>query len=253
MVKYYDAIDETLKEWALQQAVFFIASAPLTGRHINISPKGLPTSSFAILSPNFCGYVDATGSGNETISHLLENGRATIMFCSFEASPRIMRLFCKGRVVEWNEPGFDGWLKRMGDKKVLGARAVILLEVFKVQTSCGFAVPYLALRDDPETRGKQQPYLHDRDTLGHWAGKKISAGQLQEYQRDNNHASLDGLPGLRAARKDNGEMLWLGDIKAAVRKRGSTMQLVLVAFLSVLFTILGMFALGLTTLGSLRL
>ena len=135
MVKFYDSIEPNLEEWALSQAVFFVATAPLSGRHVNLSPKGLPSSSFSVLNPNFCGYVDANGSGNETISHILENGRATVMFCSFEAAPRIMRLFCTGRVVEWNERGFDGWLRRMGDKDVPGARAVILLHVFKVQAS----------------------------------------------------------------------------------------------------------------------
>ena len=135
MVKYLDSIEPDLQEWALKQAVFFTATAPLTGKHINLSPKGLPASSFSILNPNFCGYVDATGSGIETISHIRENGRITIMFCSFESAPRIMRFFCTGRVVEWNEPGFDGWRNRMGNKKFTGMRAVILLDVFKVCAS----------------------------------------------------------------------------------------------------------------------
>ena len=132
MVKFYDQIEPHLEKWAMNQAVFFIASAPLHGRHINLSPKGLPATSFSILNPNLCGYVDATGSGIETVSHIRENGRATIMFCSFGPSPQIMRFFCKGRIVEWDDPGFDGWLKRMGNKDIKGARAVILLEVFKV-------------------------------------------------------------------------------------------------------------------------
>jgi len=132
MVKFYDSIEPQLEEWAMKQAVFFTASAPLNGKHINLSPKGLPATSFSILNPNLCGYVDATGSGIETVSHIYENGRVTIMFCSFEASPRILRLFCTGRVVEWNDPGFDGWLKRMGDKNIKGARAAIILDVFKV-------------------------------------------------------------------------------------------------------------------------
>ena len=131
-MKLYDSIEPPLKEWALEQAIFFTATSPLTGRHINVSPKGLPATSFSILNPNFCGYIDATGSGNETVSHLLENGRITIMFCSFGPSPRILRFYCTGRVVEWHEPGFDGWLKRMGKRKIDGARAVILLDVFKV-------------------------------------------------------------------------------------------------------------------------
>src|SRR5271156_1044219 len=131
MVKFYDSIEPQLEEWAMKQAVFFTASAPLNGKHINLSPKGLPATTFSILNPNLCGYVDATGSGNETVSHIYENGRVTVMFCSFEASPRILRLFCTGRVVEWNDPGFGSWLKRMGDKNIKGARAAIILDVFK--------------------------------------------------------------------------------------------------------------------------
>jgi hypothetical protein len=136
MVKYYNSIEPDLQEWALKQAIFFTASAPLNGRHVNLSPKGLPATSFSILNPNLCGYIDATGSGIETVSHINENGRVTIMFCSFETSPRIMRLFCMGRVIEWDEPDFEGWLKRMGNKKLAGMRAVILLDVFKVSMKC---------------------------------------------------------------------------------------------------------------------
>ena len=99
MVHFYDKIEPNLEEWAMKQAVFFTASAPLRGRHINGSPKGLPATSCSILNPNLCAYVDATGSGIETVSHIQENGRVTIMFCSFETSPRIMRFFCTGRVI----------------------------------------------------------------------------------------------------------------------------------------------------------
>ena len=68
MVKYYNSMEPDLQEWALKQAVFFTASAPLNGCHINLSPKGLPATSFSILNPNLCSYVDATGSGIETVS-----------------------------------------------------------------------------------------------------------------------------------------------------------------------------------------
>ena len=137
MVKFYDKIETDLSEWAMNQQVFFVASAPIYGKHFNLSPKGLPSSSFSVLSPNLCAYVDATGSGVETISHIQENGRCTIMFCSFGVSPRIMRLFCTGRVVAWNEPGFEGWLRRMDGKSLMGARAVIILDVFKVRQETG--------------------------------------------------------------------------------------------------------------------
>lgn len=117
---------------ALDQQVFFTASAPLTGKHVNISPKGLPSSTFSIFDPNHAAYVDATGSGSESISHVYENGRITIMFCSFATSPRILRFFCTGKVVEWDDVRFEGLLKRMGKERIEGARAVILLDVFKV-------------------------------------------------------------------------------------------------------------------------
>lgn len=132
MPKFYESISDDLAEWAMKQPVFFTASAPLTGRHINISPKGLPSSTFSILSPNTAAYVDATGSGSETISHVYENGRVTIMFCSFGVTPRIMRFFCTGRVIEWDQPEFETVLARMGKKRIDGARAIIYLDVFKV-------------------------------------------------------------------------------------------------------------------------
>ena len=131
-MKLYPSILPHHAEYIMSQPIFFTGSAPLTGKHINISPKGLPSSSFSVLSPNLCAYVDATGSGCETISHVRENGRVTVMFCSFEKAPMIMRLFCKGRVVEWDEPGFGGWVERMGEKRVTAMRAIVVLEVFKV-------------------------------------------------------------------------------------------------------------------------
>ena len=131
MVHYYDSIPGSLAEWAMQQQVFFIASAPLVGKHVNLSPKGLPASTLSIFDANHVGYIDATGSGIETISHVYENGRATIMFCSFDKTPRIMRWFCKGSVVEWDQPDFEPTLKRMGKKKYAGTRAIILFEVWK--------------------------------------------------------------------------------------------------------------------------
>lgn len=66
---------------------------------------------------------------------MYENGRVTVMFCSFDANPRILRLFCWGEVVEWDdEPAFGAMVARMGKKEkvVVGARAVVRLRVWKV-------------------------------------------------------------------------------------------------------------------------
>lgn len=130
LARYTDAQNQ-----ALAQQIFFTASAPLTGKHVNLSPKGLPSTTFSIFDPKHASYVDATGSGSETISHLYENGRITIMFCSFSATPRILRFFCMGTVVEWDEPSFEPLIRKMGKERIAGARAVILLDVFKVGIS----------------------------------------------------------------------------------------------------------------------
>ncbi|KAL4928649.1 DUF1446-domain-containing protein [Aspergillus undulatus] len=208
MPKFYPSISPELRDWALKQKVFFTASAPLSGRHINLSPKGLPDASFAILGPNEVAYVDATGSGGETISHLRENGRITIMFCSFDASPRILRFFCTGSVIEWSDPDFKPYLERMGEKELIGARAIIKLDVFKVQTSCGYGVPQLSLAFDSETN-EPKPYFKDRQTLSYWARKTVEAGHSRAYQAEWNSRSLDGLPGLRSALQDKGQSVLL--------------------------------------------
>jgi hypothetical protein len=105
----------------------------------------------------------------------------------------------------------------------------------------------LAMRSDPKDPSRQEPCFHDRDTLGHWAGKQISAGTLHEYQAKNNNSSLDGLPGLRAARKDKGERMWYRDMQVKLRRANGPWQMVLVALISALVTLLGMQVLGLTT------
>ncbi|RDW72162.1 hypothetical protein BP5796_08196 [Coleophoma crateriformis] len=218
MPKFYDHIPDNLAQWAMAQPLFYTASAPISGQHINISPKGLPSSTFTIFTPNSCAYIDATGSGSETISHIYENGRVTLMFCSFASSPRIMRFFCKGSVIEWDSPLFDTYLTKMNKAKVDGARAVILLDVWKVQTSCGYGVPRLAktIKGDPEKHPEDS--FEDRETLGHWAGKQVEKGEMQRYQMENNAWSLDGVPGLRTARRDLGERLWWTDLTAGLNR-----------------------------------
>jgi hypothetical protein len=235
---FYPSIPPELQAWAMAQQVFFVASAPRVGKHINVSPKGVPSSSLAILGPNECAYVDCTGSGAETIAHVYENGRVTIMFCSFEASPRIMRFFCTGEVVEWTDKRFEPLLERMGlvgAKRLDGARAIIHLNVFKCQTSCGYGVPLLArvppkadVLDDADeekrTVGANEEMdgwvagFRDRETMGHFARKKEGLNTMHKYQAEWNSDSLDGLTALRAAMRDRGQSVWVEEAKAWSRR-----------------------------------
>lgn len=164
-------------EFISKQHIFFVGSAPLSGEgHVNLSPKGY--DSLRILSESEAVYLDLTGSGNETAAHLAENGRITLMFAAFEGQPLILRLYGKGRVIL---PGNEEWEKLEGYFPPLqGARQMIHISVYEVQTSCGFGVPLFR-------------YEGDRNTLIQWAENKGEAG-LDEYRQQKNAVSLDGLP-----------------------------------------------------------
>src|SRR6187200_3186436 len=95
----FEGLDDGLRAFIAAQHLFFVATSPLSpDGHVNVSPKGLDT--FRVLGPRQVAYLDLVGSGVETLAHLRENGRLTIMFCAFEGRPRILRLYGRGRVVE---------------------------------------------------------------------------------------------------------------------------------------------------------
>ncbi len=179
MAKFYERLDETLQEFIRRQHLFFVATAPRSGR-INLSPKGADT--FRVIDDRHVAYQDITGSGNETAAHLLDDGRLTVMFCSFDPDPLILRLYGHGRALRH---GDEGWPALSGRFAALpGVRQIVLLAVESVQTSCGYAVPHYR-------------YEGDRDTYLRWAQKKGTAG-LAAYQEQKNLVSIDGLPtGLR--------------------------------------------------------
>jgi hypothetical protein len=180
----HEGITDDLARFIVKQPLFFVATAPLAaGGHVNLSPKGLDC--FRMLSPQHVAYLDLTGSGNETSAHLAENGRITFMFCAFQGPPRILRLYGRGKTVL---PGEDGWQSlRSNFPGHPGARQIIVADIHRVQTSCGFAVPLM-------------DYVSQRDTLLDWADKKGSDG-VARYQREHNRASLDGLPAPLAGRE----------------------------------------------------
>ncbi len=176
MAKVYDAISDDQRAFITAQQIFFVASAPLSSAgHVNLSPKGLDC--LRVLTPNRVAYLDLTGSGNETSAHVRENGRITLMFCAFAGPPKILRLYGRGETVL---PGSDQW----ADLSSLfgaypGARQIIIAEISRVQTSCGFAVPHYE-------------YGGQRDTLLRWADAKGDDG-LETYRCERNARSIDGL------------------------------------------------------------
>lgn len=164
MGKFHTTLPPHLQPWILSQPIFFVSTAPLSSQgHINVSPKGtfpninsfgyIPSPSSSDKSAQFW-YLDLSGSGSETISHLYEpgNGRITVMFCEFAkgAAPRIVRLFGKGKVLENGTKEFGEWTKKEGVDVIPGARSVVVVEVELVGDSCGFAVPVMEFRERRE-------------------------------------------------------------------------------------------------------
>jgi len=176
MGKFYKEITEAHSNFIREQHIFFVATAPLSGEgRVNLSPKGL--DAFRILNDHQVGYMDLISSGNETSAHTLENGRITIMFCSFGEKPRILRLYGKGRTVLKEA---EDWKTRSVQFEILpSTRQLIIVDVDLVQTSCGFGVP-------------MYDYKGERSIHFDWAEQKGPDG-LIEYINKNNLKSLDGL------------------------------------------------------------
>jgi predicted pyridoxine 5'-phosphate oxidase superfamily flavin-nucleotide-binding protein len=178
--KVYDAIDGRLREFVLRQPVFFVATAATEGR-VNVSPKGMK-GTFAVLGPNRVAYLDYTGSGVETIAHLRDNGRITVMFCAFTGPPNVVRLHGRGEAVLAEDPRFAELYAGFGVDADHGLRSVIVVDVDRVSDSCGFAVPLL-------------DYVGERTLLDDWAARKTDE-DLVAYRKERNAASIDGLPAL---------------------------------------------------------
>lgn len=175
----YDSLQPELVSWIKQQPVFFVATAPLAASgHVNTSPKG--GDSFRVLGPKEVVYQDYTGSGAETIAHLMENGRIVVMFCAFAGAPRVLRLHGRGTVIQTGDPRFSEMASLFPAHP--GTRTFIHIAVTRFSTSCGYSVPVLDFREP-------------RHLLEDWSVKKGPAG-LVEYRATKNRTSIDGLPAL---------------------------------------------------------
>ena len=179
MGKVYEALDERLIAFIRRQKVFFVATAPLSGEgRVNLSPKGY--ESLAVIDSHTLAWIDLGGSGVETMAHLKENGRITLMFCAFEGAANILRIYGRGEAVAFDHPGFAELVALFpGFSR---ARAVVRVEIERVADSCGWGVPFLEFRGE-------------RDQLLRWvAAKPVEEWKSRRFE--TNASSIDGLPGL---------------------------------------------------------
>jgi Pyridoxamine 5'-phosphate oxidase len=177
MATVHDSITEHHQAFIAKQHLFFVSTAPLSADgHVNLSPKGLDC--FRVLSPRRVGYADVIGSGNEVSAHVLENGRITFMFCAFDGPPSILRLYGVGQAIV---RGHSDWEDLSRHFTILpSTRQIIVADISRIQTSCGFGVPLFE-------------YVGERDQHFKWASAKGQSG-LEEYISENNQVSIDGLP-----------------------------------------------------------
>ena len=169
----FPALEKKHIAFIKEQHLFFVGTAGSEG-HVNVSPKGM--DSLRVTTPSEVIWLNLTGSGNETAAHVLENRRMTLMFCSFDRQPLILRLYGMAGIVS---PGDEAWPELVGlFPDYVGARQIFRLELDLVQTSCGYAVPYYRL-------------LGERPTLSKWSANKGREG-IEQYWQDNNTLSLDG-------------------------------------------------------------
>lgn len=174
MAKFYNEISPELQTFIASQKVFFVATTADEGR-INLSPKGLDT--FRIVDKNTIAWLNLTGSGNETAAHLLNNSRMTIMFCSFEGKPLILRLYGHAKIYHEKDEAFKTHVKAF--PKIAGTRQIIEMTIDSVQTSCGYAVPFMDFKEE-------------RLQLNSWAEKQ-GEERIKNYWKEKNTKSIDGL------------------------------------------------------------
>ncbi|MER6751718.1 pyridoxamine 5'-phosphate oxidase family protein [Streptomyces fungicidicus] len=186
MGKTYERIDGRLRTFIEEQPVFFTATAPLSADGtVNLSPKGLK-GSFAVLDELTVAYLDFAGSNAETIAHLRENGRITLMWCAFQGPPNIVRVHGRGEPVFRDDPRFGELLTHFPDidTSAHGLRAVVVVTAELVRDTCGYAVPFMAYESERDLHARRFAREDDASLDAYFTSKEYIA------------TSMDGLPGL---------------------------------------------------------
>ena len=175
MAQRFHELSEKLIQFITEQRIFFVGTATAESR-VNVSPKGM--DSLRVVGRSRVVWLNLTGSGNETSAHVQLNPRMTIMFCSFDAEPLILRLYGSAKVIHPHDPEWSELLSLFNP--LPGARQIFDMTIDLVQTSCGFGVPYYS-------------YAGERPALVDWASKKGDEG-LKRYWEEKNRVSIDGIP-----------------------------------------------------------
>jgi hypothetical protein len=168
-------IEGHLQSFIEHQKIFFVGTAAPGGR-VNIAPKGIET--LRVMGAHRIVWLNLTGAENETAAHLAESPRMTLMWCSFDVKPMILRVYGNARCVHPRDAAWNELAALF--PPIPGSRQLLDLNVNFILTSCGFGVPRFE-------------FVGERDTLHRWAEQKGEEG-LHKFWEDRNLASIDGKP-----------------------------------------------------------
>lgn len=145
MAKFFDSLNQPHLDFMAAQKIFFIGStAP--GKDTNISPKGM--FDLKNVGPNRLAYIHTAGSGNRTAEDLAAGSDVTLMFCSFDEKPLILRLYCRGEALAPGDTRFEELLPLWDGFARDRIRNIFLFDVFRVQESCGYGVPLFSYKGE---------------------------------------------------------------------------------------------------------
>lgn len=177
MADQFTSLSDDHAAFIARQHIFFCASAA-EGTRVNLTPRS--TDMLRVTGSNEALFLDFVGSGNETASHMLADGRLTFMFCAMAGPPMIMRLYGTGRAVHRGTDAYQSLIATHFDAEPKNARQIFVLDFDLVQTSCGYGVPMF-------------DFSRERPSLKNWADAK-TADEIEAYKRKKNLVSMDGLP-----------------------------------------------------------
>lgn len=175
MGKQFDRLSLSHQAFIAAQHIFFVATAAATGR-VNTSPKGM--ESLRVEGPNRIVWRNNTGSGNETAGHLRLDPRMTLMWCSFDAQPLILRCYGTARLIHRDDAGWEA--ANAAFPPYPAARQICEMQIEMVQASCGFGVPRMA-------------YEAERTDFDAWNAAKGPEG-IRAYWAERNQSTIDGFP-----------------------------------------------------------
>ncbi|GLQ31985.1 pyridoxamine 5'-phosphate oxidase family protein [Litoribrevibacter albus] len=169
----YEVLSDKHIDFIKEQKIYFVGTAAETGS-VNLSPKG--GDSLRVINSKKIAWLNLTGSGNESASHVLQNPRMTLMFCAFEGSPLILRTYGSASVLHRGNSEWEDYSKLFPQSDA--NRQIFVLDINLVQASCGMAVPYF-------------DYQGDRDELTKWSERQGKDG-IEQYWVKKNQKSIDG-------------------------------------------------------------